>query len=170
MDLRVQRQQRGRRRWVVVVVVLVALVWGLNYVMISRPVAAALAADQRTAGIVLAAHLRYFVDPTTLSLDLRGVQAADTADVFRGLFAAAKALADGSWGIPGTVVLSRGGDLVYTVAGDALRQEAHDFPLSRKPAAVLGALVQALRGADGRPLGPEATAESAARRWVTGRP
>jgi len=170
MELRVQREKKRRRSWVVALVVLVALVWGLNYVMISRPVAAALAADPRTAGITLAAHLRYFVDPTTLSLDLRGVGTADTTDVFRGLFAAAKALADGSWGIPHTVSLSRGGALVYTVAGDDLRQQAHDFPLARKPAAILGALVRALRGPDGKPLGPEATVESAARRWVTGHP
>jgi len=145
MDLRAQHQRNRRRRWLAIVVVLVALVWGLNYAMISRPVAAALAADRRTAGIALTAHLRYFLDPTTLSLDLGRVQTADTTDVFRGLVAAANALADGSWGIPGTVSLSRGGDLVYTVDGDNLRQLAHDFPLSRKPAAVLDTLVQALR-------------------------
>jgi hypothetical protein len=170
MGLRVQHEKKRRRRWIVVVVVLVALVWGLNYAMVSRPVAAALAANQGTSGIAFTAHLRYFLDPTTLSLDLGRIQAADTTDVFRALAAAANALVDGSWGIPSTVALSRGGNLVYTIAGDDLRQRAHDLPFSRKPAAVLGAIVQALRGPDGKPLGPETTVESAARRWVTGRP
>ena len=170
MEMRVQHQKKRRRRWVVIVVVLVALVWGLNYFMISRPVAAALAADPRTAGIVLTAHLRYYVDPTTLSVDLGRVQAADTTDVFRALAAVADALVDRSWGLPGMLTLSHGGDLVYTIAGDDLRQRAHDLPLSRKPAQVLGALIQALRGPDGKPVGPETTVESAARRWAAGHP
>jgi hypothetical protein len=170
MDLRVQQKKKGRRRWIVVVVVLVALVWGMNYVMISRPVAAALAADPRTAGMRLTAHLRYFLDPTTLALDLGRVQVADTTDLFRGLLVAAKAVSDASWGIPGVTALSHDGNLVYTVDGDDLRQLAHDFPLSRKPDAVLGALVEALRQPDGKPLGPDATVQSAARRWAAGRP
>ena len=168
--MRVQHEKKRRRRWIVVVVVLAALVWGLNYFMVSRPIAAALAADQRTAGIALTAHLRFFLDPTTLSLDLGRVQAADTTDVFRALAAAADALVDRSWGLPGTITLSRGGNLVYTIAGDDLRQRAHDLSISRRPAQVLGAMVQALRGPDGEPLGPETTVESAARRWVTGHP
>jgi hypothetical protein len=170
MALRVQRKKQGRRRWMVIVFVLVALVWGMNYVMISRPVAAALAAGPRTAGIRLSAHFRFFVDPTTLALDLGRVQVTDTTDVFRGLLAAAEAVASASWGIPGVTTLSRDGVLVYTIAGDDLRQLAHDFSVSRRPAAVLGGLVRALRQADGRPLGPEATVESAARRWATGSP
>lgn len=168
--MRVQRQKKRRRRWIVIVVVLAALVWGLNYFMISRPIAAALAADQRTAGIALTAHLRFFVDPTTLSVDLGRVQAADTADVFRALAIAADALVDRSWGLPGTLTLSHRGDLVYTVAGDDLRQRAHDLQISRQPAQILGAMVQRLRGPDGQPLGPETTVESAARRWATGHP
>jgi hypothetical protein len=170
MAMRVQHQQKRRRRWIVIVVVLVALVWGLNYFMISRPIAAALAADPRTAGIALSAHLRFFVDPTTLSIDLGQVQAADTADVFRALAMAADALVDRSWGLPGTLTLSHGGNLVYTIAGDDLRQHAHDLLISRRPAQVLVAIVQALSGADGKPLGPETTVESAARRWATGHP
>jgi len=170
MALRVDRQKKKRRSWVVVVVGLVALVWGLNYFMISRPVAAALAADQRLAPMALGAHLRWFVDPGTLAFDLGGVGVADTTDLFRGLLAAAKALSDGSWGIPGSVTLSRSGDLVYTIAGEDLRRTAHDFPLSRRPVQVLGTLIQSLRGPDGKPLGPETTLESAARRWAVGHP
>ena len=83
---------------------------------------------------------------------------------------AVDALVDGSWGLPGTVTLSHGGDLVYTIAGDDLRQPAHDLPSARRPAQILGAMVLALRGPDGRPLGPETTVESAARRWATGHP
>ena len=170
MDLRAHRETKRRRSWVVTVAVLAALVWGLNHFMISRPIAAALAADQQTAGIALTAHLRWYVDPTTLSVDLGGVRTADTTDVFRALVVAANALAARSWGVPPTVALSRGGEPVYTLAGDDLRQHAHDYQFSRRPAAVLAALVQGLRGPDGKPLGPETTVESAARRWVAGHP
>ena len=170
MALRVDREKKRRRSWVVVVVVMVALVWGLNYFMVARPVAAALAADQRFAPMALGAHLHGFVDPTTLVLDLGAVGVADTTDLFRGLLVAAKALSDGSWGIPGSVRLCRSGDLVYTIAGEDLRRAAHDFAFSRRPVQVLGTLIQSLRGPDGQPLGPETTVESAARRWAVGHP
>ena len=168
MDLRVQRQRKGRRRWIVIVVVLAALVWGMNTVMISRPVAAALAADERAAGIGFTAHLRYFLDPSTLSLDLARMQVADTADLFRGLLLAAGALDRSAWPFRG-FVLSRAGDPVYSIPGSDLYQLAHDYALSRKPAAVLAMLLTKLRLAGSQGAAP-ATVEAAARLWATGRP
>jgi hypothetical protein len=168
MDLRVQRQRKGRRRWIAIVVVLAALVWGMNTVMISRPVAAALAADQRAAGIGFTAHLRYFLDPSTLSLDLARMQAADTADLFRGLLLAAGALDRSAWSFR-RFVLSRAGDAIYSIPGPDLYQLAHDYALSRKPAAVLATLLTKLRLAGSQGPAP-ATVEEAARLWATGRP
>ena len=168
MELRVQRQKKGRRRWVVVFVVLVALVWGMNAFMLGRPVAAALAADPRTAGLVVKAHLRYFLDPTTVTLDLGKVQAADSTDVFRGLMLAASAVDRSAWPFAG-FVLCRDGDAVFTIAGADLYQLAHDYGVARRPAVVLVALLAKLRPAAGAG-GAGATVEEAARRWITGRP
>ena len=163
-----QRTQQSRRRWVVIVVALVALVWGMNYVMISRPVAAALAADPRAAGIGFTAHLRYFVDPSTLSLDLARMQVADTADLFRGLLLAAGALDRSAWSFR-RFVLSRAGDAVYSIPGSDLYQLAHDYAVSRKSAVVLGTLLTKLQLAGSQGPAP-ATVEEAARLWATGRP
>ncbi|HTR89160.1 MAG TPA: hypothetical protein VMG62_03510, partial [Solirubrobacteraceae bacterium] len=48
MELRARRKKKGRRRWVLGVLVLGALVWGTNTYLYRRPAAAALAADPHT--------------------------------------------------------------------------------------------------------------------------
>ncbi len=164
MQLRVQRQRKGRRRWIVGLVVLVALVWGMNAYLFGRPAARALAADPRTAGMALASHLRYYVDPATLILDLRRADAADPADLFRGLLRAVKAVDDVTW-IPGSVVLLRGGTPAFTIAGADLSRLAYTFSISRNPNSVLVQLVAALRLPDGVALPPMPVADAAAR-WA----
>lgn len=168
MDLRVQQKKKGRRRWMFGLVLLVALGWGANHFLLSAPVATALAADARTAGMGLGVHMQYYFNPATLVLDLRGARVADTTDLFRGLMLAAQAVDQSAWPFHG-FVLSRAGDPVYTIAGADLYQLSHDYGVSRKPVAVLGALLTKLRLPGGRPLAP-ATVEEAARRWATGRP
>lgn len=70
-DLRQRRRRSAIRRTVAGVVVLVALIWAGNTFLIARPVAAALAADSLAGRVEIAAHLHYYVDLTTLVLDLR---------------------------------------------------------------------------------------------------
>lgn len=168
MDLRLQRKKKGRRRWILGLVLLAALSWGANHFLLSAPVAAALAADARTNGIGLSAHMQYYVNPLSLVLDLGGVRVADTTDVFRGLMLAAAALDQSAWPFH-QFVLSHAGDAVYTIPGTDLYQLAHDYGVSRRPVAVLSALLAKLRLPGGQPLGP-GTVEEAARRWATGRP
>lgn len=168
MDLRQQRQKKGRRRWIVGLVLLVALGWGANHFVLSAPVAAALAADPRTAGIALSTHMQYYLNPATLVLDLGGGQVGDTTDLFRGLMLAANALDQSAWPFH-QFVLSRAGDPVYIVDGADLYQLAHDYGVSRRSGAVLGVLLTKLRLPGGQPL-PATTVEDAARRWATGRP
>jgi hypothetical protein len=168
MDLRVQREKKGRRRWIVALLVLAALSWGANHFIVSAPVAAALAADPRTSGIGLTGHMQYYVNPVTLVLDLRPAPVADTTDLFRALMLAASALDQSAWPFH-QFVLSRDGDAVYTIAGADLYQLAHDYGFARKPLVVLGTLLTKLRLPDGRSLAA-GTVEGAARRWATGRP
>jgi len=168
MELRVQRQRKGRRRWIVGVLVLAALVWGTNWYLFARPAARALAADGHTAGMQLRSHLRYFVDPATWVVDLRRADVADPADLFRGLLRAVKAVDDVTW-IPGTVVLLRAGTPTYTVAGADLSRLAYTFSISRNPASVLVRLVAVLRVPGGGALPPMPVTDAASR-WAAGHP
>lgn len=168
MDLRVQREKKGRRRWIVGLLLLVALGWGANHFVLSAPVAAALATDPRTAGLGFSAHMQYYFNPVTLVLDFGGAQVADATDLFRGLMLAGKALDQSAWPFH-QIVLSHTGDPVYTVAGADLYQLAHDYGVSPRPSSVLVALVAKLRLPGGQALAG-VTVEDAARRWATGRP
>ncbi len=166
MALRVERKKKGRKRWIVGVVFLAALVWGMNTFLFGRPAAAALAADPRTAVMALTSHLRYYVDPATWILDLTKADVGDPADLLRGLLHAVKAVDDATW-IPSQVLLLRSGKPVYSVAGADLSRLAYQFSVRANPGAVLNGLVRSLRTPDGGAL-PPLTATDAATRWAAG--
>ena len=166
MQLRVQRERKGRRRWILGLLVLGALVWGTNWYLFSRPAAQALAADRSTAGMGLGSHLRYYVDPATWIVDLKRADVADPVDLFRGLLRAVKVVDDATW-IPATVVLLRSGTPVYAIAGPDISRLAYEFSIARNPASVLITLVAALRLPGGGALPPMPVTD-AARRWAAG--
>ena len=63
------------------------LVLLLNYVSLSMPANSALNEDARNAGVHTWIHYEYFINPSTLVIDLRDVDSdKSTADVFRALF------------------------------------------------------------------------------------
>jgi hypothetical protein len=167
-ELRERRKKKGRRRWIFGVLVLAALVWGTNAYLFRRPATAALAADPHTSGVVLAVHLRYYVDPATLIVDLRRADVADPTDLFRGLLRAIKAVDDATW-IPGTVVLLRAGTPVYTISGAELSRVAYTYSVAQNPASVLVDLVGQLRLPTGD-AAPPMPVTDAAGRWAAGRP
>jgi hypothetical protein len=166
MDLRVQRQRKGRRKYIVGLVLLVALVWFANVYLFSSPVRTSLASDPRTARMAITAHLKYYLDPTTLNLDLRAAQVDDPADLFRGLLRAVKAVDDRTW-VPGHIVLLRAGEPVYTIAGADLAHAAYEYSIARNQGAVIVAFVQALRLPDGKALPPMPVTDAAGR-WAAG--
>ncbi len=167
LDHRAQQKRKGRRRWITGLVLLGALVWGANTFLFSKPAAKALLADPRTSGVVIAAHLRWYVDPVTLILDLRQTQVADPADLLGALLRAVKGVDDATW-MPGNVVLQRGGVPVYTIDGAVLSRLAAEYATAPKPAPLLLALVQALRLPDGS-AAPQQSVTDAAQRWASGR-
>lgn len=168
MALRVERKKKGRRRWIVGLLVLVLLVWGMNAFLYSRPASVALAADPHTSGMALAAHLRYYLDPTTLILDLKRANVADPVDLFRGLLRAVKKADDATW-IPATVVLLRSGTPVYTIAGADISRLAYEFSIARNPNSVVIQLPGKLRLPGGGPLPPMQVSDAASR-WGGARP
>ena len=63
------------------------LVLLLNYFSLSMPANSALNEDARNAGVHTWIHYEYFINPSTLVIDLRDVDSdKSTADVFRALF------------------------------------------------------------------------------------
>ena len=165
MALRVDRKRRLRKRWILGVLFLAALVWGTNSYLFSRPAAAALAADPRTTGMALESHLRFYVDPATWIIDLRKAEVGDPADLLRGLLRAVKSVDDATW-IPSQVLLLRAGKPVYSVAGGDLSRLAYQFSVSRNPGAILNGLVRALRAPTGGGL-PPLTVTDAASAWAS---
>ena len=180
VELRGHRKRRALRRTLGGVVVLVALVWGANAILVARPVASALAADSAAAGVRIAAHLHYYVDPMTLVLDLRRADDAAPERAFYGLLVAAAALDTADLGFR-RVLLTHGGRASFIIAGDAFVALGVEFTGRGSPVEWAWRVLPKLRGPGGSAaLGPLAgalppllglgprDAGVAARRWMSG--
>jgi hypothetical protein len=167
-DLRAQRRTGSIRRTIFGLAVVAALVWGGNLIMFGRPVSRAIASDPHTAGMGVAAHLRHYVDPTTLVLDLRRAAVADTSNLLWAVLLAGKALNAGSRRFR-RVVLSRAGSPVFVLDGHDFQGLANEFSAGRNPVALLRSIPARLRLPDGQPA-PSADVGGVARRWAAGAP
>lgn len=59
-------------------------VFGFNYVMVGSKLAGVIHDDPRNVGVNISAHYDYYVNPSVLVLDMRGIALTDSmADVFR---------------------------------------------------------------------------------------
>ena len=172
------RRRRGLTRGGVGLVLIVVALWAANFFLVRQPVGEALAADTAAARLRLIARFQWYVDPTTLVLDLHGVDPAAPEDAFRGLLVAADAMrrAERTFG---RIVLARAGTAVFVISGADFRLLGSGFASARNPLDVLRAIPPMLRGAAGsdafgpfgatmaEPLG-ERDLSVVARRWVGG--
>ena len=163
-------QARHRRRRLVRTLVTFGLigflVWGANVSLVGNAVKASLAADPRAAGISLVGHLRWYVDPTTLVLDLQAA-GADTEALFPIALRAGPRLM-----LPDAVrqvILERRGEPVYTLSGANFLRLGGQMTEQRNPLVVLRALPAALRLPDGT-AAIVADAAEAGRHWAGGAP
>lgn|GEM_PF-2809110 len=174
-----RRKSRALRRAIAGGVFLLVLVWGANAFLVARPTAAALAAVPAFAGIDLRAHLHYFLDPTTLVLDLRSTGPAPE-DAFRALAAVAGALHAAGRDFE-RVVLTHRGDAVYVLTGADFARFGDAVTAGRSTLEVARGVPARLRGPAGSGavglwapapapvLGLLATAApSVAQRWAAG--
>ena len=176
---RASRRVRAFRRAVLGLLFLVLAVWGANALMVGRPVHDALAADSGAARLQLRARFQYYLDLTTLVLDLRSPDATPE-NAFRGVAAAAKAMgaADRSFR---RVVLAHGRDAVFVLSGEDFARLGVDLAAGRNPIAIARSVPQRLRPAEGAlGFGPwtetlppvlglqAADAAAAAHRWAAG--
>ena len=164
---RSRQRRRSWRRRVFGLALIAFLVWGANVTLVGNPVKTSLAADARTAGIGLVGHFAYYVDPTTLVLDLRQPTPGDTAWLWTAALRTAPRLV-----LPNVVkqvLLERAGTPVYLMSGDDYRRLGRQLAEQRNPVLVLRDLPATLKLPDGT-LAPAGDAAEAAQRWEAGAP
>ncbi len=132
--------------------------WGLNYLLVGQPVAHKLDADPRNSGYSLSAHYRYYLDPTTLVLDLRDVESAAPVDLFRAVFQSADALHAAGRRFD-RVILARSGKPVFIIQGKEFSSLGEEFAAGQNPVYLIRTLPEKLY----RPSG-----EAAFGRWSGG--
>jgi hypothetical protein len=146
-----RRAARGRRAAVrsgVGLVLIVAALGAANFFLVRQPVGAALAADTAAARLRLIAHFQWYLDPTTLVLDLRSAEPAAPEQLLRGLLVAADAMRREGRTF-GRVVLARAGTAVYVLSGDDFRLLGGGLASTRKLLDVFRAIPPMLRGTVG---------------------
>lgn len=130
--------------WVVGAVLALLLVcWGTNYLLVGRPVSAKLAADSRNSGYSLGAHFSYYVDFSTLVLDLRKAGEVAPVDLYRGLFQSAEALNDAGRKF-NRVVLARKGKPVFIMPGTDFDTLGAEFAAGQNPIYLMRTLPEKL--------------------------
>ena len=139
------KELRWGRLWSLlsVPVVAVLVVWSLNYMLIGRPVERKLGADLRNRGYSLCAHYRFYIDTSTLVLDLRSLESAAPVDLFRALFQSAEALNESGRTFE-MVVLARSGTAVFLMKGDDFRATGAEFSGGQNPVYLIRTLPEKL--------------------------
>jgi hypothetical protein len=153
----------------------------LNYLLVGRPVGKKLGEDPRNSGFVLRAHYGYYIAPSTLTLDLRKIESASPADLFRGLFQAAEALHESGRAFR-KVVLARNRSPVFLMEGDDFSTLGDEFASGQNPVYLIRTLPEKLLRPNGTPafgrweggwlgvLGEQMEdANEAAQQWAAGK-
>jgi hypothetical protein len=119
---------------------------GLDHSVVAKPVASRLAEDSRNAPFSLEA--RYGDDAKTLVLDLREVNSAAPADLWRGLFQSAEALHNKGLTFD-HIVLKRSGSPVFLMSGADFETLGTEFGSGQNPVYLLRTLPEKLDRPDG---------------------
>jgi hypothetical protein len=171
-------RRRSMIRSVAGLVLIAVVLWTANALLVRGPVRQALAADPSLAGLQLDARFQWYVDFSTLVLDLKAADPAAPEPAFRGLLIAADAMRREERPFR-RVVLARDGRPVFVLSGDDFALLGSQFASAPSPWGVLRAIPPKLRGTAGsgsfgvfgvslaEPLG-ERDVAAAARRWVQG--
>jgi hypothetical protein len=126
---------RPQTSWIYLSALLLSLgvlIWSVNYVLVQRNVDLALASDARNSGYGFSAHYRYYVDPSTLILDLRNFTNATPFDLFRGLFQSAATLASMGRNFD-SVILARSGTPIFVMTGEEFNKLGAEFSGGQNP-------------------------------------
>ena len=141
-------RRRTTRNAVSGLILLAIIVWAANFVLIGNPIREELNSDSRNEAYSLTGHYRYYVDISTLVLDLRRVDAAAPVDLFRGLFQAAKAMHESGHTFS-RIVLARSRTPVFMMKGDDFEELGKEQALGQNPVYLIRTLPQKLYRLDG---------------------
>ena len=141
-------ETRGRR-WPKIIAWTVAGVLVLNLALATVPVAVTLSRDDRNKEMTLVARFGYYLDPTTLTLDLWDASGASTADLTRALFQIAASRE--AWPPVRHVTLSRRGTPMFILSGDDFKDLGKDFDAGENPVYLMRTLPQRLQRPSGGP-------------------
>ena len=136
------RRRRLCRRWFIATFGAAIFVLILNITFATIPVVITLAKDDRNSTITLLAHFGYYLDPTTLTLDLWGAGEASTTDLTRVLFQIAASRTD--WPQVRRVTLSRRGRPVFIFLGEDFSEIGRLFQAGENPIYLMRTLPERL--------------------------
>ena len=141
--------RRHLRRWRVVILGSVIGILLLNLGIATLPTALTLSQDDRNDSITLVARFGYYLDPTTLTLDLWAASEASTADLTRALFQVAASRSE--WPRVRYVTLSRRNWPVYILSGDDFAEIGRLFEAGENPVYLMRTLPERLYLPSGEP-------------------
>ena len=129
-------------------ILIVVLSLATNFFLVGNPVKSALAKDSRNERFNLVAHYRYYIDPSTLVLDVRSLNEAAPVDLLRGLFQSAEALHDEGRTFS-KVILSRSRSAVFYLSGEDFYRMGEDYGRGENVAYLMRTLPEKLYDPDG---------------------
>ncbi len=124
------------------------LVRGCNHILVGNPVAKRLQSDPRNNTFSLAAHYDYYLNTSTLVLDLSHTENSSPADLFRGIFQSAEALSDSGQSFE-WVVLARTGETVFLLTGADFFELGREFALGQNPVYLIRTFPEKLYNVNG---------------------
>ena len=114
-------------RWTIIsFIAAAALVWGANALLVGRPINSALGDDPRNTTYTLRGHYGWYLNTSSLVVDLIKVGDVAPADLMRGLFQSAKAMHDAGRKFD-RVFLARSGNSVYLMTGSDFEELGKSF-------------------------------------------
>ena len=178
---RTSKMSKGTRQTSAGLLLLVLLVWAANFIFVGNPVRSALATDPRNKRYKLVAHYHYYVDPTTLVLDVRSVDDAAPIDLFRGFFQSAQAMHEAGRSFS-KIIVSRSRSAVFYMDGADFEQIGAGYGGGENIVYLIRTLPEKLHDPDGTPaygtwtggiigvsLRQMQDVTDAGRRWAQGR-
>lgn len=113
--------------WALVCVLLLSGIYGINYVLLQRPLATVVQANPENQGIRFFVHYGYFVNPSELVIDVWHVDNHKTPiDVFRVLLQYAKRLELQATSFS-QVKLASKGKVKFVLSGDYFKQLGQEY-------------------------------------------
>ncbi len=120
-----------RNAFISTAVLAAALVAGFNYFGAMKPLADVVDSDRRNEGVEMTAHYRYFLDPTSLVINVKGLSGENApVDVFRTLLQFSEKQQDRNYG---KVYLQSGGETKFYLDGDYFQTLGQEYE-SQNPA------------------------------------